>query len=139
MKDSHKLIKKIKKILNKLSKKKEIFLYVLFSFLSIILLVLVFVDIYLKGYDAYNKIIDYPIAFTPSDYPLVSTKIPVHISAKAAVVMDNDSKVVLYERNQSLLFSMASKTKIMTALVGLDHYKMNDFLSIKTEGVGGIN
>ena len=52
--------------------------------------------------------------------------------------MDNDSKVILFAKNPKLLFSMASTTKIMTALVALAHYNLDDILTVKTTGVGGI-
>lgn len=59
------------------------------------------------------------------------------ISAKAAVIMDDQSKVVLFSKNAYLRFSMASTTKIMTALTALDFYNMNDILTIKTGNVKG--
>lgn len=61
----------------------------------------------------------------------------VHISAKSAVVIDDNSKVLLYAKNPTLRFSMASTVKIMTALVGLEYYKSNDILEVKTSDVYG--
>ena len=52
--------------------------------------------------------------------------------------MDNDSKVILFAKNPKLLFSMASTTKIMTALVAMDYYSLDDVLTVKTTGAGGI-
>src|SRR5262249_17236541 len=40
-------------------------------------------------------------------------------------------------KNPQLRFSIASTTKIMTALVGLDYYKPDDILTVKTGGVPG--
>ena len=44
--------------------------------------------------------------------------------------MDADSKVVLYSKNPDLRFSTASTTKIMTALVALDYFKLSDILTV---------
>lgn len=62
---------------------------------------------------------------------------PTLLTAESAVVMDNDSKVFLFEKNSSLPLSMASTTKIVTALVALSHFKPNDILTIKTDQVEG--
>ncbi len=59
------------------------------------------------------------------------------ISAESAVIIDDTSKVVVYQKNPRLRFSMASTTKIMTALVGLEHYKLDDTLTTKTATVEG--
>lgn len=60
------------------------------------------------------------------------------IFAKAAVILDNDSQVVLFSKNPNLRFSMASTTKIMTTLVALDYFKLDDVLTIKTTAVEGV-
>lgn len=62
---------------------------------------------------------------------------PVGLSAQAAVVMDNDSKVVIYSKNPTVRFSMASTTKIMSALVALENYKPDDIITVKTNFVDG--
>lgn len=74
---------------------------------------------------------------TPVPYPILKKDEVFDITAKAYIVMDDDSKVVLFAKNPGLRFSMASTTKIMTALVALDYYKSNDVLTIKTEEVEG--
>ena len=96
-------------------------------------------------------------AFTPFPYPLISNVLSTNdskseleftyassekiespeISSEGAIIMDNDSKVILYAKNEKLRFSMASTTKIMTALVALDYFKMDDILTVKTENVDG--
>lgn len=70
-------------------------------------------------------------------FPLAENVIPPDLSAKAAIVLDADSQVILLSKNPDLRFSMASTTKIMTALTALDHYKPNDVLTVKTYGVEG--
>lgn len=60
-----------------------------------------------------------------------------NISAEAAIIMDDDSKVILFSKNENLRFSMASTTKIMTALTALDYYKLDDILTVKTGNTEG--
>ena len=70
-----------------------------------------------------------------ADYPLLERQFAPLVSAQSAYIMEADSKVVLFEKNQTLRFSPASTTKIMTALVALDYYKLDDILTIKRSGV----
>lgn len=82
-----------------------------------------------------SQSIDAPVtAYTFFNHPIEPP-----ISAQAATIVDRDSKTVLYEKNAHLRFSMASTTKIMTALVGLDYYKANDILTAVTSHVEGVN
>ena len=64
-------------------------------------------------------------------FPIIKTQYEPIISAKGAIIMDADSKVVLYSKNPELRFSTASTTKIMTALTALDYFKLNDVLTVK--------
>lgn len=52
-------------------------------------------------------------------------------SAEAILVKDIPSGMVLYAKNELKRFPSASTTKIMTSLVALDHYKMDDVLMVK--------
>lgn len=70
-----------------------------------------------------------------SESLLSSTDSISFISANAAEVLDNDSQVVLFSKNPTAIFSMASTTKIMTALVALDYYKDSDILTIKSANI----
>ncbi len=73
-----------------------------------------------------------------TNYPILQTTYFPQISAKGAIVIDADSKVILYSKNPDLRFSTASTTKIMTALTALDHFKLDEVLTVKdatTEGV----
>lgn len=70
-------------------------------------------------------------------YPFVKAVQEPVVSAKAAIIVDRDSQVVLYSKNPQLRFSMASTTKIMTALTGLEYYQLSDILTIKRSFVAG--
>lgn len=116
-----------------------------FIFLTPFLLILVLLGIYFANYkvllDIKNKaILEIPFPLpSPAPYPFLKGdsdfSLPSNLTAQAAAVMDNDSKVIIFSKNPSLIFSTASTAKIMTALVALDYYKEDDVLIIKTDDV----
>ena len=118
---------------------KKIFLYSPVIFLIFTLFVLSFYNINIKNQINGNNIMHNKTAnFSLSSYPFKLNKENLReITAQAAIVMDDDSKVILFAKNENLRFSMASTTKIMTALTALDYYKLNDILTIKTSNVEG--
>lgn len=116
--------------------------HILYTFTLLCLLILLssaFFDVILRYYIFEKRIREFPIRITNEQYPVFKSPITPDITAKAVVVMDKDSKVVLFSKNPNLLFSMASTTKIMTALVALDYYRIGDILTIRTEKVEGVN
>ena len=58
------------------------------------------------------------------------------LSAQAALLMDADSGAVLYERNAHTRLPMASTTKIMTALVVVEHLDPSAMVCIDARAVG---
>jgi len=66
-----------------------------------------------------------------SEYPSVS--------AKSAIVMDDSSGRILFSKNSDAKLAMASTTKIITAIVGLENGKLNDIIntSLKAAHVEG--
>lgn len=115
---------------------------VIYIFVLLCLLFLVgsaFLNIILRSYIFEKKVRKLPFEITNAQYPAFKSQINPDISAKAVIIMDKDSKTVLFSKNPNLLFSMASTTKIMTALISLNYYKMKDVLTIKTEQVEGVN
>ena len=74
-----------------------------------------------------------PISYPVKEYPVIDKNLFPEISAKGAVIMDRKSKVVLFSKNPELRFAPASTTKIMTALVALDHYQLSDILIVKKD------
>lgn len=71
---------------------------------------------------------------TPAPYPSNVTGIYPggEVSAGGVVIEDVDSGVILYQRNSYEPFAPASTTKILTALVALDAYDLDDVLTVKT-------
>lgn len=70
-------------------------------------------------------------------YPFVQQVKTPELSANAAIIVDANSQVILFSKNPELRFSMASTTKIMTALTGMDYYKLEDVLTVKSTGIEG--
>jgi D-alanyl-D-alanine carboxypeptidase len=70
-------------------------------------------------------------------YPVVKPVPTPFVSAQSAIIVDRDSQAVVFSKNPQVRFSMASTTKIMTALTALDYYSVNDVLTIKRPQVEG--
>lgn len=77
--------------------------------------------------------IPFPIP-PPAPYPTNVTGIypGAEVTAGGVVIEDVDSGVILYQRNSYEPFAPASTTKILTALVALDAYSLDDVLTVKT-------
>ncbi len=108
----------------------------------ILLVVLQILSIYLKTINAETSAITLAsesIGTPVTEYTFFNRPITPPISAEAAIIIDRDSKTVLFEKNAHLRFSMASTTKIMTALVALDNFKPDDILTTVTSHVEGVN
>lgn len=70
-------------------------------------------------------------------YPYIRPGFMPNITSESAIIYDDTAKVTLFVKKPMLRFSMASTTKIMTALVALEHYGYNDPLTVRniyTEG-----
>ncbi|HUD20363.1 MAG TPA: D-alanyl-D-alanine carboxypeptidase family protein [Patescibacteria group bacterium] len=76
---------------------------------------------------------------TPAPYPTNSTGVypGSEVTATGVVVLDINSGVFMYKRNADVSLSPASTTKILTALVALDSYNLDDVVTIKTATVDG--
>jgi len=81
--------------------------------------------------------LNYTVKISP--YPFIRNFTVPEISAEAAIIAESNSQIVLYSKNPNIRFSMASTTKIMTALVALDYYKENSVLTIYTPRIEGSN
>lgn len=57
------------------------------------------------------------------------------IYADYAVLMDDASKYILYQKSANTMVPIASMTKVMTALVSLDLYKLGDVIKAPKEAV----
>jgi len=76
--------------------------------------------------------------FLPSDYPVfIGGGPPPVLTAEAVVVIDIESGVVLYSMGGNSRLKPASTTKIITALVALDSYSLDEVLLVKRLPGGG--
>lgn len=58
---------------------------------------------------------------------------PLYVSARTAIAMDAESKIVLYEKNSHDIVAMASTTKIITALVALKYGELDKKVEISSK------
>lgn len=67
-----------------------------------------------------------------------STEVPV-LNSRSCVVLDRNSNTILYGKNERNKVKMASTTKIMTAIVVLEHTSLDQTVeaSQKAAGTGG--
>lgn len=97
--------------------------------------------LFLPGQNIYEKTVllktkvmaelPFPIP-APAPYPVnVSGFFPEQLTAQGVLVVDLPSGVVLFQKNPHLRFSPASTTKIMTALVALEHFNLDQVLTVK--------
>ena len=57
----------------------------------------------------------------------------VSTSASSAILMDADSGRILYAHNENARMLIASTTKIMTALVAIEHGRLSDLITVSKE------
>ena len=131
-------MKDFRLLTTKLRKSKKLKIALLFLPFPLVLLLVVLVGAYssMDGSNKEQSLLSPPIKnFQLSQYPIQVKEADVNISAQAGIILDDESKVVLYKKNETLRFSIASTTKIMTALIGLEYYKPEDVLTVKTNRV----
>jgi len=116
--------------LNKIHKRVYFLLIPLFLFL--IFIVLFAISSILKIWLEQNKVMSVPFKISQeARMPIIKTEFIPVISARGAIIMDADSKVVLYSKNPGIISSTASTAKIMTALTALDYFKPTDILTVR--------
>lgn len=70
---------------------------------------------------------------TPAPYPINATHIaPPELTAEGIIITDIPSGVALYEKNADTKFLPASTTKLMTAMVALENYQLDEEVVVKT-------
>jgi len=109
---------------------KNLFHNIIYFFLPLFLLILALIlfslDTYFKESLLKIQILPSPLPpLTVSRYPILKQQFSPLISAKGAVIVDPETKVVLFAKNPNLRFSSASTTKIMTAITALQAFSLN--------------
>src|SRR5258706_10812824 len=111
------------KLLKSFAKEKLLFLSMLtFVFVASSALVIANPDVITKLTYHGGKLNELPVLASNSNFPI--------ISAQGALAVDLDSGVTLYDKAADQRLLPASTTKIMTALVAMDYYSLNDVVTI---------
>lgn len=79
------------------------------------------------------------ISFLNTPYPVLAAGLTpgADVSSQSFTILDKNSGVTIFTKNKQLQLPLASTTKIMTALVGLENFKLSDLLTIKNDGIEG--
>lgn len=81
-----------------------------------------------------GKVRSYHIPPLPTHlYPVADGVAAPPITSEAVIIQDADTKTLIFAKNPDTNLMPASTTKIMTALVALDHYSLTDQLTIHRE------
>ncbi len=72
-------------------------------------------------------------SFFPAPLPVSQNIPPPSVSARNIFIIDRNSKSVLLSQNADQQIFPASTTKMMTALVTLDHYRLTDQITVSKE------
>ena len=115
------------------------FYLLLISLIIIILVTITNLNILLRQKIEKERPLPLKYTINISSYPFLDKIKNPDISAQSAIITNADTHTILYSKNVNLRFSMASTTKIMTALVALDYYKYNSILTIYTPRIEGSN
>lgn len=122
-----------------LNKFKKNYLPLFFFVVLAIFLVVLGLDTYFAKKIQTDKILPSTLLVsTGVKFPILKTEFVPVISANGAVIMDADSKTVLFSKNQEIRFSPASTTKIMTAITALEYFNLTDILTVKTATSEGV-
>lgn len=68
-------------------------------------------------------------------YPKFNKKVSIDVFSQSYLVADVTTQKIIVSKNLNLHFSPASTTKIMTALVSLNYFKINQILTIKSSNI----
>lgn len=62
-----------------------------------------------------------------------------NISAEAAILIDSSSEKIIYSKNESQKMYPASTTKILTAILTLEHCNLDDVVTVPYEAIASIS
>lgn len=119
------------------------FLLLIFTF--VICLFVPGTSLYLTDYNQkikayYQDVPDWFVKINPALYPvnLNKSKLP-EFSAEGIVVVDVNSAVTVYQKNETKSFYPASTTKLMTGLVTVENYGLKEILKVPDMHFSGSN
>ena len=87
-------------------------------------------------YKIFVALIAFMIVFSAVYWVFAEEINPEEMTANAVMLLDQDTGAVLYEKNPDMQVAPASTTKLLTAVVVLEHLQLTDCL-LYTSGDGG--
>ena len=110
----------------------------MFKRIIIVIILILFISSVSFADDISEELNNENILFNSQEVSTEPSILP-DISSKAAIVIDRDSKAVLYGKNINQKRAMASTTKIMTAIIVLENCNLNDTITVtnKAASTGG--
>jgi len=104
--------------------------------ISMVNLILGIIVVYLIGKIEQTTLPDKFQGLNVPELPIFTESSNITVSADSIMVYEKDSRSIVYQKRGELRFAPASTTKIMTALVVLEHYEPEQYL--RAEGVSTI-
>lgn len=110
----------------------------MFKRIIIVIILILFISSVSFADDISEELNNENILFNSQEVSTEPSILP-DISSKAAIVIDRDSKAVLYGKNINQKRAMASTTKIMTAIIVLENCNLNETITVtnKAASTGG--
>ena len=110
----------------------------MFKRIIIVIILILFISSVSFADDISEELSNENILFNSQEVSTEPSILP-DISSKAAIVIDRDSKAVLYGKNINQKRAMASTTKIMTAIIVLENCNLNETITVtnKAASTGG--
>ena len=110
----------------------------MFKRIIIVIILILFISSVSFADDISEELSNENILFNSQEVSTEPSILP-DISSKAAIVIDRDSKAVLYGKNINQKRAMASTTKIMTAIIVLGNCNLNETITVtnKAASTGG--
>lgn len=114
----------------------EFWLIILFLFIAIQFASIPVKEIHSQSFDSFQGF--ERLLPTPAPYPFFNNIFSLpDLSAKSAIAVDLDSAITLYEKNADDRLLPASTTKMMTALIALENYNIDQVLVYEQKETSG--
>ena len=132
-----------KELEKKNSKKKKLFTLSLISLSVLLLVVLIFFLLslrkdtleYVESVSPTNHSVYVPILYEEKLKSIPLSISPSNISAQSALVFDSKSGSVIFEKNSTERKSVASITKLLSVIVALETFNIEDSIEVSVENI----
>jgi len=101
-----------------------------------IFFIIIFINLFSYTIYADNKFNESNFSITPQNKTIKAsvdiTNIP-SINARHSIILDRNSKKILYGKKETEICKMASTTKIMTAIIVIENANLSDTITISSK------